>query len=79
MRRSSSELTSMNGREMAGKRRMVVHIGEHKTGTTSIQYFLHAENLAVARLGYYYPNTSTQGGQLPSSGDTRSSPAMIRV
>lgn len=45
----------MNGREMAGKRRMVVHIGEHKTGTTSIQYFLHAENLAVARLGYYYP------------------------
>jgi len=34
---------------------MVVHIGEHKTGTTSIQYFLHAERSAVARLGYYYP------------------------
>jgi hypothetical protein len=55
----------MNGREMAGKRRMVVHIGEHKTGTTSIQYFLHAETgrrpTGTTTRKWGWPNTSTQG------------------
>ncbi len=53
----------MNGREMGEKRRLVVHIGEHKTGTTSIQYFLHTEMAALARLGFYYPGTGLAAHQ----------------
>jgi hypothetical protein len=35
--------------------RLILHIGAHKTGTTSIQRFLHANRAALAARGIYYP------------------------
>jgi hypothetical protein len=35
---------------MSGKRRIVIHVGIHKTGSTSIQGFLHAHREALRRL-----------------------------
>jgi hypothetical protein len=37
--------------------RLVLHIGSHKTGTTSIQQALHKARAAMARHGVLYPDT----------------------
>ena len=37
---------------------LIIHIGFHKTGTSSIQFFLHRnKNKLLKELGIYYPNT----------------------
>ncbi|MCB1756162.1 MAG: hypothetical protein KDJ38_11600 [Gammaproteobacteria bacterium] len=37
------------------KKKIVLHIGRHKSGTTSIQQFLHTNPEWLGRFGYYYP------------------------
>lgn len=46
-------------------RKMYVHIGTHKTGTTSIQAFLRSKTNALKECGIYIPNSGTIN---PSSG-----------
>lgn len=41
----------------AGPRRLYVHIGMYKTGTTSIQYYLHANMQRLNNIGILYPST----------------------
>jgi len=38
------------------KKRLVLHIGTHKTGTTSIQYWFANHGASLARQGAYYPD-----------------------
>ncbi len=39
------------------KKRLYVHIGTHKTGTTSLQYFLHANMQRLYDRDFLYPST----------------------
>ena len=39
--------------------RLFVHVGTHKTGTTSIQVFLRGHAAALRRQGLYVPTTGT--------------------
>ncbi|OYX97361.1 MAG: hypothetical protein B7Y80_19965 [Hyphomicrobium sp. 32-62-53] len=41
----------------AKRRKLFVHIGMHKTGTTSIQYFLNANVQRLNSIGYVFPFT----------------------
>lgn len=34
----------------------IIHIGRHKTGTTSLQYFLHTNRSKLSQFGFFYPN-----------------------
>ncbi len=44
-------------RAVAGtKKRLFLHIGTHKTGTTSIQYWFARNGASLARQGAYYPD-----------------------
>src|SRR6202022_3469950 len=36
--------------------RCFIHIGTHKTGTTSIQHLLSRNSSALRQMGYYYPD-----------------------
>ena len=38
--------------------KVVLHIGRHKTGTTSIQKFLHANSDELKSYGLYYPKNT---------------------
>ena len=38
------------------KKRLILHIGTHKTGTTSIQYWFAHNGASLARQGAYYPD-----------------------
>jgi hypothetical protein len=40
-------------------KRLYVHIGLPKTGTTAIQYFLHENRASLKRAGYLYPGKET--------------------
>lgn len=42
-------------------RRLYLHIGMHKTGSTSIQYFLHANRALLHRQGVDYPEEQRYG------------------
>ncbi len=37
----------------------ILHIGRHKTGTSSLQKFLRQNRSTLAQHGYYYPNTDS--------------------
>jgi hypothetical protein len=37
--------------------RLVIHVGPHKTGTTSVQSTLHANRQALLRQGVLYPSS----------------------
>jgi hypothetical protein len=39
------------------RKKLYVHIGMHKTGTTSIQYALHQHMSELYRCGFFYPST----------------------
>jgi hypothetical protein len=39
-------------------KQVFLHIGTHKTGTTSLQFFLHKNRQHLAQLGYLYPTQS---------------------
>lgn len=39
------------------KRRLIIHIGLHKTGSTSLQYLLHDNMQQLYDLGFLYPGT----------------------
>jgi hypothetical protein len=42
-------------------KRLYLHIGTHKTGTTSVQRFLNSNREQLRRQGLVYPNTSISG------------------
>jgi len=44
-------------------RRCILHIGTHKTGTTSIQKTLAGHGAALARHGFFYPETGIPQGE----------------
>ncbi len=49
---------------------LVLHVGQHKTGTTSIQEFLVAHRSALSAAGLWYPRAGLVGwqhGQLPAA------------
>ena len=35
---------------------LTIHVGPHKTGTTSIQFYLHSNRRALAKQGVAYPS-----------------------
>jgi hypothetical protein len=41
--------------------KVILHIGPHKTGTTSIQAFLHRNSAALRKHGFFYPQTQEDG------------------
>ena len=41
--------------------KVILHIGPHKTGTTSIQAFLHGNSAALRKHGFFYPQTQEDG------------------
>lgn len=41
--------------------KVILHIGPHKTGTTSIQAFLHCNSAALRKYGFCYPCTQEEG------------------
>lgn len=43
--------------------RLLLHIGTHKTGTTSIQRFAHAHRDELARRGFWYPSFKLVGAE----------------
>lgn len=43
------------------KRRLIIHIGTHKTGTTAIEKFLSLNRLALEKYGIYIPKTGLSG------------------
>lgn len=47
----------MSGKKKNQKRKLFVHIGMHKTGTTSIQYVLHESARNLRKAGFLYPTT----------------------
>ncbi|MGH1398028.1 MAG: hypothetical protein ACRBCT_02330 [Alphaproteobacteria bacterium] len=38
------------------KKKLILHIGQSKTGTTSLQYFLHANKEKLSEMGILYPD-----------------------
>ena len=44
------------------KRVCYVHVGPHKTGTTSIQWFLQENRAELLKLGYFVPESDTKRG-----------------
>ncbi len=46
------------------KKTVFLHIGMHKTGTTSIQHFLHKNTLFLQQKGLYYPTMDGQEEQI---------------
>ncbi|PYK41965.1 MAG: hypothetical protein DME60_00685 [Verrucomicrobia bacterium] len=44
------------------KRVCYVHIGPHKTGTTSIQWFLKENRAELLKHGYFVPESGTNRG-----------------
>jgi len=46
--------------EGSDRRRLVLHIGRHKSGTTTLQRFLVANEEVLAREGFVYPNALRQ-------------------
>jgi hypothetical protein len=44
------------------KRVCYIHIGPHKTGTSSIQWFLQENRAELLRYGYFVPETATKHG-----------------
>jgi hypothetical protein len=49
---------------LSSTRRCFLHIGVHKTGTTSIQHLLNSNRAALQSKGYYYPSAG-QPNDLP--------------
>lgn len=41
--------------------KVILHIGPHKTGTTSIQAFLYRNSAALRKYGFFYPQTQEDG------------------
>lgn len=54
----------MNG--MAMRKRIFVHVGTHKTGTTSIQFFLTEEREMLRRCGIFVPHAGTGIAEAPA-------------
>ena len=48
---------------MSARPRLVLHVGQHKTGTTSIQDFLLSHRTALSALGLWYPRAGLVGAQ----------------
>ena len=44
------------------KKKMILHIGRHKSGTTSIQSTFFSNKSELQRVGIYYPEMGTRGG-----------------
>jgi hypothetical protein len=44
------------------KRVCYIHVGPHKTGTTSIQWFLQENRVELLKLGYFVPESETKRG-----------------
>jgi hypothetical protein len=55
---------------MSAQKKLYLHIGYHKTGTSAIQRGLNENRHRLKRYGYYYPETGKEGNkQLFSYGD----------
>jgi len=44
------------------KRICYIHVGPHKTGTTSIQWFLQENGVELLKHGYFVPESETKRG-----------------
>ena len=42
-------------------KKLILHIGRHKSGTTAIQRFLRKNGDFLTSNGFYYPQTGTRG------------------